>query len=256
MFGSGSCNGRLAGSSSFSSQLELGGPTKTMTSCKKALRSKRCKSLLLLSSPFSGSSSLNVKSSLLSLLSVQPAPDPQLIGSFNCQPLESKQSPGKRTKCVKMKLFEQPLERLFSPKAMKQLNQAIQKQVDERRTKEQHQQQQHRLSIGTVCKRRQRLRQTLSSPASLIREFSLTEDANNNLNEQLMLNCLPEPIRNLLGELNSRGPTTVGIFRKSPSAKHCKELRQKLEMDSQSCVGHFQVSVIASVFKVSTELAS
>lgn len=70
---------------------------------------------------------------------------------------------------------------------------------------------------------------------------------------QLELATIPEPIRNLLAQINSRGPSTVGIFRKSPSAKHCKELRHKLETDSQSTIEDFQVTVIASVFKVSQQ---
>lgn len=66
-----------------------------------------------------------------------------------------------------------------------------------------------------------------------------------------MLNVLPEPIKRLLAELYARGPSTVGIFRKSPNAKHCKELRQKLETsDGHSSIEQFQVNVIASVFKV------
>lgn len=50
----------------------------------------------------------------------------------------------------------------------------------------------------------------------------------------LLLNVLPEPIRCLLQEIYLRGPATVGIFRKSPNAKHCKELKQKLETVSLS----------------------
>lgn len=104
------------------------------------------------------------------------------------------------------------------------------------------------------------------------------------LDRQLMLRCLPEPIECLLRELYLRGPSTLGIFRKSPNAKHCKELRQKLEQLQQqqqqasstaqqtnaatttttaatttgqsspyaAAIEQFQVNVIASVFKVST----
>ena len=46
---------------------------------------------------------------------------------------------------------------------------------------------------------------------------------------RLMLASLPEPIRCLLRQLYLRGPSTVGIFRKSPNARHCKELRKALE---------------------------
>lgn len=74
---------------------------------------------------------------------------------------------------------------------------------------------------------------------------------NNYQQEDLTPNALNEQIRNLLSELYLRGPETVGIFRKSPNAKHCRELKQKLEINSQSSIGEFQVTVIASVFKVS-----
>jgi len=46
---------------------------------------------------------------------------------------------------------------------------------------------------------------------------------------QLLLASLPAPIKHLLIELYRKGPSTVGIFRKSPNAKHCRELRAKLE---------------------------
>lgn len=144
-----------------------------------------------------------------------------------------------RVKCIKMKLFEQPLEKLFNPRAMKQLHSAIEQP-------------------GSAKPKR-------SASVACLRKFSL--DANNNRNsyspqvclsqrqrQQLMLAVLPQPIRNLLHELYHRGPSTVGIFRKSPNAKHCKELRQKLESDSQSSIEQFQVTVIASVFKVSTSV--
>ena len=62
---------------------------------------------------------------------------------------------------------------------------------------------------------------------------------------------LPAPVHNLLAELHARGPTTVGIFRKSPNAKQCKELRHKLETDFTTQVDNFPVTVVASVFKVS-----
>lgn len=71
---------------------------------------------------------------------------------------------------------------------------------------------------------------------------------------KLLHSILPKPIKNLLNELYSRAPTTVGIFRKSPNARQCKELRHKLETDSTSPIGDFHVTVIASVFKVSLHL--
>lgn len=83
----------------------------------------------------------------------------------------------------------------------------------------------------------------LSSPDILNkRKRSATSDAKA---------ALPEPIKSLLNELYLRGPATVGIFRKSPNAKDCRELRQKLETDCRSSIEQFQVNVIASVFKVS-----
>lgn len=70
-------------------------------------------------------------------------------------------------------------------------------------------------------------------------------------NELLLSAVLPEPIKNLLLELYLRGPETVGIFRKSANAKHCRELRQKLETNGHNPIAEFHVNVIASVFKVS-----
>lgn len=240
----------------------------------KTTRAKRCRSLLTLSSPFSSSATSSMKSSLMSLLhpnqqqqqqsaheldlcrSLRPLdverPAGEPVGQadgLSCAPAagsakqQQQQQQTPRSRCVKMKLFEQPLDKLFSPKAMKQLNSAINSPPEQ------------------VGKRKR------TSAAACLRKLSL--DTNNNSSnsnncqaanlsqaqrQQLMLNVLPEPIRNLLNQLYLRGPTTVGIFRKSPNAKHCKELRQKLETDSQSSIEQFQVTVIASVFKVSTRL--
>lgn len=251
-------------------------PTKAQ---QKASRSKRCKSLLMLSSPFASSTATSMKSSLLSLLHPNQTQQQQqnqtsnhqdLANSFTIPSLNSN-SPllgssarqksqsqanllllststsssnmsASRAKCVKMKLFEQPLDKLFNSKAMKQLNCAINANVP----------------TSQLAKPKR------SSSSACLRKFSIDANNNNSSNQsaqalmtvgqrqQLLLAVLPEPIKNLLHELYLRGPSTVGIFRKSPNAKHCKELRQKLEQDSQGSIEQFQVTVIASVFKVST----
>lgn len=61
-----------------------------------------------------------------------------------------------------------------------------------------------------------------------------------------------EHIKKLLEQLYLRGPETVGVFRKSPNAKHCRELKQKLDANALDSLDQYQVVVIASVFKVST----
>lgn len=53
----------------------------------------------------------------------------------------------------------------------------------------------------------------------------------------------------MLKELWSKGPFTVGIFRKSANARVCKEFRAKLESDPNTDVSQVPVIVIASVFK-------
>lgn len=142
---------------------------------------------------------------------------------------------GSKSSSVKTKLFEQPLDKLLSPKTVKQLNEAIKKN-----------------------KQNQEAR---SRQLKHVQQINYDHNNNNNNHEEegeddeqcrlLMLNVLPQPIKHLLCELYSRGPSTVGIFRKSPNAKHCKELRQKLESpDGHSSIEQFQVNVIASVFKV------
>lgn len=262
------------------SQLLLGGDHKQQSKSKmrqKATRSKRCKSLLMLSSPFSHSSTSSMKSSLLSLLQgvnqQQPQPDQQpasgrqLVNSLSCSSTEDETSPtasssspaasnscqndstmnqqeaNKRTKCIKMKLFEQPLEKLFSPKAIKQLNQAN-SSPNESQCK-------RKRFTGSYLKK---LYIDPNNNSNSINNHSSQINlnaANRNHQHQLFLSLLPEPIKNLLNELYLRGPSTEGIFRKSPNAKHCKDLRHKLESDSQSSIEQFQVTVIASVFKVS-----
>lgn len=165
------------------------------------------------------------------------------------QQQQQQQQQQQRSKCVKMKLFEQPLDKLFSPKAMKQLNLAINTN--------------NGILPETFSKRTKRL----SSSSGCLRKFNsintTATDSNNNISQtqltqfqrqQLLLSVIPDPIRNLLNELYQRGPSTVGIFRKSPNAKHCRDLRQKLETDSQSSLEQFQVTVIASVFKVSKSI--
>lgn len=271
---------------------------------QKAARSKRCKSLLMLSSPFSSSTTSSMKMSLLSLLhpnqnqhdslhdlclnkqqqhgrldhhnqnnnnnnnsssstdeeNYSTQSDYNLQESISCSPAinssnfklrnNTQQQTTTRHKCVKMKLFEQPLDKLFSPKAMKQLNNLINAHYSP--------------SFDSTLNKRKR---STSTSTACLRKFSI--DLNNNTNnnspsstnsftqaqrQQLLHSVIPEPIKNLLNELYIRGPSTVGIFRKSPNAKHCRELRQKLEADSLSSIKHFQVTVIASVFKVSTIL--
>lgn len=171
----------------------------------------------------------------------------------------------------KTKLFEQPLDKLFNQEAIKHFNETI--AASQQR------------SPPALC-------QSLSAPltsatltwAKRSRENSATKrkraaarlrNAKNNLiarldydtcehtseakNEEercrtLLLQLLPKPIRCLLSEIYLRGPATVGIFRKSPNAKHCKELKQKLESDDFNLdqIQQYQVNVIASIFKVST----
>lgn len=136
-------------------------------------------------------------------------------------------------------------------------------------------QQQKKAQRSKRCKSLLMLSPPFSSPTNSVKSSFLsflrklssinTADANNNSNSQatnttqqdqltqLQRSVIPEPIRNLLNELYHRGPSTVGIFRKSPNAKHCRDLRQKLETDSLGSLEQFQVTVIASVFKVSNQ---
>lgn len=115
----------------------------------------------------------------------------------------------------------------------------------------------HRLEANPSPSNTQTLNSSSNSNADKIDHETTTTDREGQLNEdercRLLLNVLPEPIRCLLNEIYLRGPSTVGIFRKSPNAKHCKELKQKLESPDfhLSAIEQFQVNVIASVFKVS-----
>lgn len=145
-----------------------------------------------------------------------------------------------------MKLFGQPLGKVCSPKAMKQLNDAIQEASQ--------------LSSSGHFISNKHKRISSSATATAIRKLaSLDLDDNHPGNtklqrehrRRLMLAVLPEPIKRMLIELYLKAPQTVGIFRKSPNAKHCKDLRAKLEADSSTSVDEFQVNVIASVLKVS-----
>lgn len=168
---------------------------------------------------------------------------------------------GSKSSSAKTKLFEQPLDKLLSPKSVKQLNEAIRKQNNKQSTNN---------STGTNTQAT-RSYQRLNNHHYHVNNNKLVELLNNNSTYNnnnsdiirdpdedercrlLMLNVLPEPIKRLLAELYARGPGTIGIFRKSPNAKHCKELRQKLETsDGLNSIEQFQVNVIASVFKVST----
>lgn len=240
----------------------------------KVTRAKRCKSLLMLSSPFSHS--------LLSLLSPSHSngsqnqvdqskylddddDDDQLSQNFTPSNQQQQQQRQPKRQAIKMKLFDQSLDKLCSLKALRQFE------------KENY----YPPSASSLFHKKKRFSTSnyathLSTPTStntLRRAFSsyITTDSNNNhnsqqlhsneLNEQemqlakkhqfLLFSIIPEPIKNLLNELYLRGPETVGIFRRSPNAKHCKELKHKLETDSQSSIENFQVTVIASVFKVS-----
>lgn len=184
----------------------------------------------------------------------------------------------------KTKLFEQPLEKLFSPKTIEQYNDMIKAKEATLRSNNNHignnvnrtlsASSWARLSQENSATKRKRaaarLRRftiqitkttaetstsTSSSPSSASSSSSPPMQSDPNApvdaSQEQLLAVLPEPIRSLLNELYQRGPSTVGIFRKSPNAKHCRELRQRLESDGQSSIEQFQVNVIASVFKVS-----
>ncbi|XP_023683384.2 rho GTPase-activating protein 20 isoform X1 [Paramormyrops kingsleyae] len=61
---------------------------------------------------------------------------------------------------------------------------------------------------------------------------------------------LPKPIMDMLDVLFHHGPYTRGIFRRSASAKACRELRDKLDSGAQDIqLEHEAIFVIAAVFK-------
>lgn len=299
-----------------------------------AKRSKRCKSLLMLSAPFSSSS---VKSSLLSLLlhpsssssqhELNRAHDEHFVdntatmqhldaadelarsvakdaaaaqaanelasptsASTSLKKQQQQQRNNQSNKCIKMKLFEQPLDKLCSSKALKQLNAAMcasAASTGQHLLLSRHTSDASHLTGGggssqTLSSTSKRKRNATCLPfaptysASNLRTFGAATsiDDNNNNNSQnnnsmttttqqkhkhlsqferheLALAVLPAPIRALLSELYVRGPRTVGIFRRSPNARHCRELKQQLECDSTGSIEHYQVTVIASAFKVS-----
>uniref|UniRef100_T1KIM3 Rho-GAP domain-containing protein n=1 Tax=Tetranychus urticae TaxID=32264 RepID=T1KIM3_TETUR len=57
------------------------------------------------------------------------------------------------------------------------------------------------------------------------------------------------PLINLLKQLYIKGPSTVGIFRKSANTRICRELKMKLEENPEMDLDDYPVTAIASVFK-------
>uniref|UniRef100_A0A8C9VCE7 Rho GTPase-activating protein 20 n=1 Tax=Scleropages formosus TaxID=113540 RepID=A0A8C9VCE7_SCLFO len=63
-------------------------------------------------------------------------------------------------------------------------------------------------------------------------------------------NALPKPIMDMLEVLFHQGPQTKGIFRRSASAKLCRELRDKLNLGAEDVqLSHESIFVTAAVFK-------
>ncbi|XP_028582090.2 rho GTPase-activating protein 20 isoform X1 [Podarcis muralis] len=60
---------------------------------------------------------------------------------------------------------------------------------------------------------------------------------------------LPKPIFDMLSFLNQEGPFTEGIFRRSASAKSCRELKEKLDSGAEVNLLSESILVIASVLK-------
>ncbi|XP_034972118.2 rho GTPase-activating protein 20 [Zootoca vivipara] len=60
---------------------------------------------------------------------------------------------------------------------------------------------------------------------------------------------LPKPILDMLSFLNQEGPFTEGIFRRSASAKSCRELKEKLDSGAEVNLLSESILVIASVLK-------
>lgn len=162
-----------------------------------------------------------------------------------------------------MKFFEQPLEKLFSfNKTSSVKNNNSCQQSQQSFNNYQHHEGKSLRSLSSSCDTsmgtpvgNQRSRQAKKSNS-----LSKTSLFGSSLNLSYNNNCfssqdsplkLPLPIQTLLTELYSRGPSTIGIFRKSPNAKQCKELRQKLEVNSDVKIDDFPVTVVASVLKVS-----
>ncbi|XP_064361113.1 rho GTPase-activating protein 20 isoform X2 [Dromaius novaehollandiae] len=60
---------------------------------------------------------------------------------------------------------------------------------------------------------------------------------------------LPKPLLDMLSLLYQEGPSTEGIFRRSGSAKTCKELKEKLDSGAEVDLGCESIFVTASLFK-------
>ncbi|NWV01571.1 RHG20 protein, partial [Upupa epops] len=60
---------------------------------------------------------------------------------------------------------------------------------------------------------------------------------------------LPKPLLDMLLLLYQEGPSTEGIFRRSGSAKACKELKEKLDSGAEVDLAHESIFVTASLFK-------
>lgn len=55
--------------------------------------------------------------------------------------------------------------------------------------------------------------------------------------------------QNMLHQLYTKGPFTVGIFRKSANARLCREIAARLEADPEYCLDEVPIAVVGSVFK-------
>lgn len=113
-------------------------------------------------------------------------------------------------------------------------------------------------SLLTSSREKQQQKGNQQQQNDSISSYFLQEQANSSANKQKSCDRIdpptPQVIHWLLADLFRRGPSTVGVFRKSPNARHCRELKQRLdsvkdlrELDLDS----YQVIVVASVFKVS-----
>ncbi|KAI1294983.1 Rho GTPase-activating protein 20 [Halotydeus destructor] len=60
---------------------------------------------------------------------------------------------------------------------------------------------------------------------------------------------LPKPVMNMLQQLFLKGPNTMGIFRKSASAKMIRELKVRLEEERELPLDEVPILVIGSIFK-------
>lgn len=60
---------------------------------------------------------------------------------------------------------------------------------------------------------------------------------------------LPVPVVNMMRQLYLKGPSTLGIFRKSANARLCREIASRLEEDPEFLLDDVPITVIGSVFK-------